>query len=106
MLSEVDLQLIERRIAKWHKYWPGITHHAECGEKHSICLAEKLLAEVKALRKVAEAAEAANDFGLDWAIAHQKDDHMVTMDHKDETALADLVADLCKALAAYQEAGR
>ena len=62
-----------------------------------------LLAEIKLLRKVVQAAEPAKDFGLEWAIAHQEDDHMVTMDHKDETALADLVADLCKALAAYQE---
>ena len=58
-----------------------------------------ILARREAEQAVIQVARFAEEFGIEWAKEHQKDDHMVTLDHKDENGLADLVHDLCVAIA-------
>ena len=56
----------------------------------------------KQFRALVEAAEPALTFGVEWARKHMDDDHLVTLDHKDEMELAELVLRLCTALAAME----
>lgn len=52
------------------------------------------------LRAVVEAARMAEEYSAEWVEAHVYDDHLVTIDHKDEMDLATLVGALRDALAA------
>ena len=50
-----------------------------------------------------KALELFNEWGPEWIKEHQKDDHMITLDHKDEIWLADMIEKQKKALSAFQQ---
>ena len=62
-----------------------------------------LLDTLEAALQVVEAARAANEFNREWVVKLQRDDHMVTLDHKDEMELADLVVSLIDTLTTFSQ---
>lgn len=63
-------------------------------------LIEVLQTQVQQAQAALFAIRQAVPFGRAWALEHQRDDHMVTLDHKDEIDLAEFVLAVHTALQA------